>query len=254
MLRDVSLSARRWLRLLIAGFCVAVTPLIEAPAAAAIPLQPQHGLLQENYAGAIEVAEWLSRDPIGESDGPNLYAYVAQNPISNLDPLGLYLEFDDNVTGFFKKNITDAITGGYTGGSNGKGSETFRREWETAAASSERVVIQAPRAGFTPGGDNGVTSVIGNTTYITINHGAAQWTATLGHELQHANERITKNSNEDPANVGAVDPGDSKCRNADRIENRGTRVGNKIWEDLGAPQWIRHKNRFGTLLPEFGGP
>src|SRR4030095_7021232 len=35
---------------------------------------------------------WLSRDPLDraeEREGPNLYAYVGNNPIENTDPLGL---------------------------------------------------------------------------------------------------------------------------------------------------------------------
>jgi RHS repeat-associated protein len=36
---------------------------------------------------------WLSRDPLGEGAGNNLYAYVANNPISYTDPLGLQLGF-----------------------------------------------------------------------------------------------------------------------------------------------------------------
>ena len=32
---------------------------------------------------------WLSRDPIGEAAGVNLYGYVGNNPITLLDPLGL---------------------------------------------------------------------------------------------------------------------------------------------------------------------
>ena len=34
-------------------------------------------------------ARWLSKDPIGERGGPNLYAYLVNSPISLVDPLGL---------------------------------------------------------------------------------------------------------------------------------------------------------------------
>lgn len=34
-------------------------------------------------------ARWLSRDPIGEAGGTNLYAYVENNPINQADPFGL---------------------------------------------------------------------------------------------------------------------------------------------------------------------
>ena len=36
-----------------------------------------------------KIARWMSRDPLGMVDGPNIYAYVNTNPITLVDPLGL---------------------------------------------------------------------------------------------------------------------------------------------------------------------
>ncbi|SKB09732.1 RHS repeat-associated core domain-containing protein, partial [Prosthecobacter debontii] len=48
------------------------------------------GLLNEGFRYRdIETGMWLSRDPAGFVDGPNLYAYVKQNPWTAWDPLGL---------------------------------------------------------------------------------------------------------------------------------------------------------------------
>jgi RHS repeat-associated protein len=41
------------------------------------------------------LARWISRDPIQEGDGPNIYTYVGNNPISGVDPLGLWIEDED---------------------------------------------------------------------------------------------------------------------------------------------------------------
>jgi len=37
------------------------------------------------------IARWISRDPSGMVDGPNLYAYVGANPVNGTDPLGRYV-------------------------------------------------------------------------------------------------------------------------------------------------------------------
>ena len=51
------------------------------------------GLLNEGMRYRdLETGVWLTRDPAGFVDGPNLYAYVRQNPWSAFDPHGLYLD------------------------------------------------------------------------------------------------------------------------------------------------------------------
>jgi len=37
-----------------------------------------------------ELGRWLSRDPVGEIGGLNLYAFVRNDPIDNVDPYGLF--------------------------------------------------------------------------------------------------------------------------------------------------------------------
>jgi RHS repeat-associated protein len=39
-----------------------------------------------------QLARWMSRDPLGMVDGPNVYAYVLGNPVSHFDPMGLKCE------------------------------------------------------------------------------------------------------------------------------------------------------------------
>ena len=44
---------------------------------------------QEKHAYDAQVALWLSRDPIGEAGGLNLYGYVENDPVNWLDQFGL---------------------------------------------------------------------------------------------------------------------------------------------------------------------
>ncbi len=53
------------------------------------------------------VGRWLSRDPIGEREGLNLYAYVRNDPLNRRDPLGLGPPKPFNLVDWQKKNAKD---------------------------------------------------------------------------------------------------------------------------------------------------
>jgi len=53
--------------------------------------ETEFGILNEGFRYRdLDTGVWLTRDPAGFVDGPNLYAYVQQNPWSKFDPKGLY--------------------------------------------------------------------------------------------------------------------------------------------------------------------
>ncbi len=55
------------------------------------PYDEHLGLTDFGYRVYVPpLGRWLSRDPISEWDGPNLYSFVGNNPITELDPLGLF--------------------------------------------------------------------------------------------------------------------------------------------------------------------
>ena len=61
---------------------------------------------------SAELGRWLSRDPIGEHGGPNLYAFVGNNSLNWWDKLGLYNIQPDKTNGpnaSQLKKITDSI-------------------------------------------------------------------------------------------------------------------------------------------------
>ncbi|WP_354586696.1 RHS repeat-associated core domain-containing protein [Puniceicoccus vermicola] len=63
------------------------------------------GLLNEGFRYRdLDTGTFITRDPLGFIDGPNVYTYVVQNPWTKFDPLGLYYnkdQFDDD--GYMKK-------------------------------------------------------------------------------------------------------------------------------------------------------
>jgi RHS repeat-associated protein len=81
------------------------------------------GSVQYTYRNASGRAEWLSRDPIGESGGTNLYGYVSNDPVDFIDPFGLHYEYNqttgqltyvDDQTG-----VRTPVAAGYAGHGQG---------------------------------------------------------------------------------------------------------------------------------------
>ncbi|MGI9115818.1 MAG: RHS repeat-associated core domain-containing protein, partial [Chthoniobacterales bacterium] len=65
------------------------------------------GLLFATYrAYDPDLGRWLSRDPIAERGGINLYGYVRNNPVGLMDPLGLAAIYTDQTNGrtYFNPN------------------------------------------------------------------------------------------------------------------------------------------------------
>ena len=79
-----------------------------------------HLTLYRAYNPALGM--WLSRDPIAENGGLNLYAYVGNNPIMRYDPLGLEWYHDVAIGGLnalesglsFAAGVGDTVTFGLT--------------------------------------------------------------------------------------------------------------------------------------------
>ena len=55
-----------------------------------------------------QIGRWTTRDPIEENDAVNLYQFVGNNPIKNVDPLGMYT-LGDAENSLIKKGVPPHI-------------------------------------------------------------------------------------------------------------------------------------------------
>jgi RHS repeat-associated protein len=59
-----------------------------------------------------KVGRWLTPDPLGFADGPNLYSYVHNNPLTHIDPLGLYSQGLKDFSMSLGRGFTDDFSWG----------------------------------------------------------------------------------------------------------------------------------------------
>ena len=105
------------------------------------------GSVQYTYQIASGRAEWLSRDPIAERGGINLYAYVMNDPLRFIDPLGLC-------------TYGWGLAGNLAGGGYG-GSVNFQITFSNSPTGNWSDASLGVTAGFTGGGNSGASAGIG---------------------------------------------------------------------------------------------
>ena len=79
-------------------------------------------------------SQWLSRDPIAERGGLNLYGYVGNDPIRRIDPLGLMYE-DDPAWGDYQECLNGCLNVPVCGGQRRQCREDCMRKYAEAKES-----------------------------------------------------------------------------------------------------------------------
>lgn len=200
-----------------------------------------------------ELGRWISRDPIGEAGGINLYGYVQNNPTGYVDSLGLYITYRGGGSQAFWNNYRAAYAKTWN-------SPSGRALLCTAAASDRNIEIGPNPKGYPMMYDHiGHTTAMGDGTLrIDLNEKrfsqdsfdqASTWRA-VPHEVQHALEHAYKQT--DPANIGVNSPYDSGSP-VNQMENRGSRAGNIVAREAGEtiPNTV---NSRGNNVPDPWGP
>lgn len=85
------------------------------------------------------IAKWLSRDPIGENGGVNLYAYVKGNPSRLVDSLGLVDSVDTGITSMMFKGDIEGLKA-VLQGLEGAQAQTCRMAIEKASQPVVRLI------------------------------------------------------------------------------------------------------------------
>jgi RHS repeat-associated protein len=112
---------------------------------------------------SADLGRFLEPDPIGFGDGMNVYAYVGNNPINFVDPLGLSKVGSGSISSLQPPGLIDSIAG-FVGLEGPRGIISgFRAFFDSAAEHAAEVGLKgAPPVGFgliAPGPLRGITSI-----------------------------------------------------------------------------------------------
>jgi RHS repeat-associated protein len=82
---------------------------------------------------------WLSRDPLGESESPNLYAFAGNDPVNHFDSLGGYTESVERAGNFLNRHVEKVMgsLAGLVGTAALAGSAPLTTADEAAAVAAE---------------------------------------------------------------------------------------------------------------------
>ena len=108
----------------------------------------------------VSIGKWITRDPIGERGGINLYEFVGNNPVNWFDPLGL-MGFSIGLEG-----AASGIGFGGVGGFYANFSHDPSRPWYSGWSSSVTLVLGGGAAASVYGLTGGVLATVNNSCNV----------------------------------------------------------------------------------------